>query len=319
MEYQMNSPEHSGSTRDFSVIVPTLNGAEQLRELLASFIIQTIKPAEIIVVDSSSSDHTVEVAEEYGAVVITISKDEFDHGGTRTMVAKRAAHDVLVFFTQDVIPSHRQVLENLIKPLWQDNDVAATYGRQLPAFDAAEAARHLRLFNYPEKSQVRSFNDRTRLGLQTVFISNSCAAYNKQELESVGYFRDGLIFGEDTCSVGRLLEKGHQVAYVADASVYHSHNYDWDEEFKRYFDIGVLHSTEKWLLETYGGAESRGFNYISSGISYYYSIRRYSLIGDFMVRVLLKFLGYRLGRKYLMLPGRLVPELSMHRKWWNKI
>ncbi|MGI9568661.1 MAG: glycosyltransferase family 2 protein [Desulfobulbia bacterium] len=302
----------------FSVIIPTLNGVTDLQELLSSFRIQTAKPRKIFVVDSSSTDNTVEVARQYGAEVMVIERDTFDHGGTRTMASNRTSAEILVFLTQDVLPAHRSVLENLVQPLITDSAVAASYGRQLPCFDAHEAARHLRMFNYPDTSCLKDYSDRKQLGLSTVFISNSCAAYNKKNLEEVGFFRDGLIFGEDTCTVGRLLENGYKVAYVAEAAVYHSHNYSWSEEFKRYFDIGVLHSTEKWLLETYGTAEKRGVNYIKSGVSYFSSRRKYSLIGDFMVRVLLKYAGYQFGRRYYLLPEHIVPGLSMHRKWWKK-
>lgn len=314
----MSHAETSDTRSPFSVIIPTLNGAEQLQELLSSFRIQTVKPHEVLVIDSSSSDDTVQVAKRYGAQVLVIDRDDFDHGGTRTMAARRTQAEYLVFFTQDVLPAHRSVLENLIEPLITDSTIGVSYGRQLPCFDANEIARHLRLFNYPAKSQLRDFADRSHLGLSTVFASNSCAAYNKKLLSDVGFFRDGLIFGEDTCAVGRLLESGHKVAYVSDAAVYHSHNYSWSEEFKRYFDIGVLHSTEKWLLDTYGNAENRGVNYIKSGVSYLSSRRNYSLICDFMVRVVLKFIGYRLGRRYSWLPDKIVPEISMHQKWWRK-
>ena len=302
----------------FSVIIPTLNGADELRELLASFKIQTKKPREVLVIDSSSTDDSAQVASSFGAEVVTIDRNEFDHGGTRTMGAHRAQSEYLVFLTQDALPSHRHVLEHLLQPLCADPHIAASYGRQLPRFDASDVARHLRLFNYPVHSSIKTFQDRKELGFSTIFISNSCAAYNKNHLSSVGFFRDDLIFGEDTCAVGRLLEKGFGVAYVAEASVYHSHNYHWGEEFKRYFDIGVLHTTEKWLLETYGNAGNSGVNYIKSGLSYMSSKGRYSLFFDFMVRVILKYTGYTLGRYHSWIPDKVVPELSLHRKWWRK-
>ena len=314
MKKVLTSDRHSV----FSVIIPTLNGARQLEELLSSFRIQTTKPKEILVVDSASTDDTVEVAKRYGARVMSIDRDDFDHGGTRTKAALSARSEYLVFFTQDVIPAHCSVLENLVTPLLQDDSIGISYGRQLPSFDATDTARHLRLFNYPDKSQVRAFDDRLRCGLSTVFASNSCAAYNRKVLSTVGYFRDDLIFGEDTCAVGRMLQAGHKVAYVAEAPVYHSHNYSWSEEFRRYFDIGVLHATEKWLVETYGTAENRGHAYIRSGLSYLASRRNYSLIGDFMVRVMLKFIGYQVGKRYSWVPEKIVPDLSMHRKWWAK-
>lgn len=302
-----------------SVIIPTLNGEKGLRELLASLTIQTRAPDEILVIDSQSTDNSVEVARKYGAQVRVIDRKDFDHGGTRSQAAEAATGDILVFFTQDVILAHRQTMALLIQPLLEDDSVAVSYGRQLPAFDASHIAAHLRTFNYKDASASRNFNDRHTLGLEAVFNSNSCAAYAKKRLAEINYFKSGLIFGEDTLAAGRFLENGNKIAYVADASVYHSHNYEWHEEFSRYFDIGVFHTDEAWLINTYGHAGSRGKQYVRSGISYLYQRRRYGLIGDFVVRVALKFVGYQLGRKYKRLPRTLVARLSMNKNYWESV
>jgi len=300
-----------------SVIIPTLNGADSLKELLAALSIQTLQPHEVLVIDSSSADKSAEIAREYNAQTLIIERKDFDHGGTRTLGVQKATGEIIVFFTQDVIPAHRSVLENLTAPFLENDNIAVSFGRQLPSFYASEIARHLRLFNYPEHSYVRDYSDRMECGLKTIFASNSCAAYRKSHLSEIGYFQNKLIFGEDTCAVGRLLEKGYQVAYIAEAPVYHSHNNTRAEDFKRYFDIGVLHCEEEWLLKTYGTAEGRGLSYVQSGISYLIKRRRYGLIVDFMVRTVLKYVGYRLGRQYKRLPRTIIPQLSMHRDWWE--
>ncbi len=300
-----------------SVIIPTLNGAKSLRELLAGLTIQSILPQEILVIDSHSSDDTVEVAKSYGAQVTIIERAAFDHGATRSMAARAAKGDILVYFTQDVVPADRRLLEHLITPLMGNDAIAVSYGRQLPAFNADEISAHLRSFNYSDTSCVRTFGDRDMLGLETVFTSNSCAAYLKENLAEINYFKSGLIFGEDTCAAGRLLEKKYKIAYAADALVYHSHNYELHEEFCRYFDIGVFHTDEAWLLKTYGGASSRGKQYVRSGIAHLYHLGFYGLIGDFVVRVALKFIGYHLGRQYEKLPARLLPKMSMNKSYWK--
>jgi rhamnosyltransferase len=301
-----------------SIIIPTRNGAQQLRELLAALQLQTLAPDEIIVIDSSSTDGTVAVARQYGAHVKVIEQSRFDHGSTRTMGARMAAGDILVYLTQDVLPRNRRLLEHLVAPLTASPAISVAYGRQLPSFEANEIAAHLRLFNYPGCSAIRSFADRNTQGLQTVFASNSCAAYRKSALSEIGYFAGGLIFGEDSCAAGRLLEAGSELAYVAEAEVYHSHNYSWAEDFGRYFDIGVFHQEQKWLIETFGGADRRGLAYLRSGITYLCNRRKYSMLGDFMVRVGVKFIGYRLGRLYKIIPRPLASRLSMNSNWWYK-
>lgn len=301
-----------------SVIIPTRNGGDRLRELLASITIQSLEPDEILVVDSASDDATVATARAYGAVVHEIELSSFDHGSTRTKAAEMAQGEILVFLTQDVLPASRTMLAELIAPILDSTDVWVSYGRQLPSFDAHAIAAHLRYFNYPDISSIKTFSDRKKLGFQTVFLSNSCAAYRKSRLSGLGYFEAGLIFGEDSCIAGKVLESGGKIAYAADAAVYHSHNYTWAEEFCRYFDIGVFHATQTWLLDSFGGTGGRGVDYIRSGLTYLWQRRSYRIIGDFMVRVGLKFCGYRLGRWYHLLPDKVASKLSMNKGWWEK-
>lgn len=301
-----------------SVIIPTLNGESTLPDFFAALGMQTLGVDEILVGDSESSDRTIEICKANGATVIPVARNEFDHGGTRTMLGEYSKGDILVFFTQDAVLSQPDSLEKLIQPLIEDDSLCCAYGRQLPAPDASLLAAHLRLFNYPPKPEVRNFNDRSRLGLKTIFISNSFAAYKREPLASVGYFKNGLIFGEDTCTLGKLLKNGSSSYYAGNAAVYHSHNYAYNEEFKRSFDIGVLHTAENWILETYGNAEGVGRDYVRSALGEIISHKKYTLILDWFIRSGVKFVGYKLGRMYVHLPKSLPPHLSLNKGWWRK-
>ncbi len=308
----------TSSLPTISIIIPTRNGAETLAELLAMISLQTLSFLEVLVVDSSSNDASVKIAKKSGAQVTVIQPTEFDHGGTRTILSRQAKGEFLVFLTQDAIPVSKDAVEKLIMPMVSDQKVAVTYGRQVPDFHANDFAAHLRQFNYPARSSLRAFEDREKYGIKTVFVSNSFAAYRKTMLAEVDYFKNGLIFGEDTCTVGRLLVQGHKIAYVSDAAVYHSHNYSYVEEFRRSFDIGVLHTTEQWLLDTFGKAEGQGMKYILSELSYLLKEKKIMLLPASVVRICLKFLGYKLGRNFKHIPRGVIPFCSMHRLWWNK-
>jgi len=301
-----------------SVIIPTFNGEDTLAELFASLQCQTLQPREILVADSSSVDRTVDICRQNGARVWSISKDNFDHGGTRTFLAEKAMGEILVFLTQDAILVTRDALSLLVKPLVENDLSACAYGRQLPRSDAQWHAAHLRGFNYPDDSAVKTFSDRDREGLKAIFTSNSFSAYRKERLFEVGCFKNGLIFGEDTCTVGRILQAGYRNTYVSEATVYHSHNYSLIEEFRRSFDIGVLHSSEKWLIKTFGKAEGVGRKYFRSAIGQLAADRRYLLLIPVIVRTGIKFLGYKIGRKYKNLPLSARPALSMNSSWWQK-
>lgn len=308
----------SSPDQSISVIIPTLNGENTLGDFFAALRSQTLQPNEILVADSCSEDQTVAICQAAGAVVRIIDRAAFDHGGTRTELAHQASGEILIFFTQDAILATSDALLRIVTPLFLDSQVACAYGRQLPAPDANPLAAHLRLFNYPPQSSVRGYGDRSQYGLKTIFISNSFAAYRKDRLKECGYFMDGLIFGEDTCTLGRMLAAGHEVAYVAEAAVYHSHNYSLGQEFRRSFDIGVLHTSEQWLLDTYGRAEGVGAQYIRSAFAMLLQEKRYLQMPDCLARCVLKLMGYKLGRSYKQLPASLRPLLSMNRLWWRR-
>ncbi len=312
------SESKSPASLSISILIPTRNGEDTLLELLAMLSVQTISIKEVLIIDSSSTDKTVEIAKDNGAAVTVVPKAEFDHGGTRTLISRKASGDLLIFLTQDAIPASKDAIEKLIAPLMTNQNIAVTYGRQLPAFNANDFAAHLRHVNYPPHSNIRDLNNIGKYGFRTIFTSNSFSAYRKSILQEVGYFKNGLIFGEDTCTVGKLLLKGYKIAYVSEARVYHSHNYTWNEEFKRSFDIGVLHTSEKWMLETFGGAEGEGVKYIFSELSSLTKKKKFHLLPAFIVRIGLKFTGYKLGRNYKFIPRWIIVHLSMHKTWWKK-
>ena len=299
-----------------SIIIPTLNGGSRFQEVLASLQDQTLVPDEIIVIDSESDDGTADIARSFNVRVETIARSEFDHGGTRAAAARMSGGDILVYITQDAVAADANALKNLVAPL-QEEKIAASYGRQLPCADATCFAKHLRLFNYPENSWVRCWEDRKTYGFKTAFISNSFAAYKKNYLESVGFFESDMIFGEDTFTVAKLLDKGYCVAYVAGAMVVHSHNYSVFQEFRRYFDIGVFHADQQKLLELFGSPLGEGKKYVYSEMSQLVSNKEMSKIAESLVRNGLKFIAYKMGKKYTMLPRRLAVFCSLNRGWWQ--
>jgi len=300
-----------------SIIIPTYNAQNYLPKLLDKLQTQTIKEYELIIIDSSSKDNTVEIAKEFTDNVIVIPQNEFDHGGTRAKAGQIAKGEILVYLTQDALPFDNKTIENIIK-VFEDEKVGAAYGRQLSYEDTNLFGKHLREFNYRETSYVRDKSDIKQFGLKTAFLSDSFAAYRKSALESIGWFEDNLILGEDTYAGAKMILSDYTLAYVSEAKIYHSHSYTIWQEFKRYFDIGVFHKTQEWILESFGKAEGEGMRYIKSEINYLLSNNRWYLLPEFIIRNGMKYLGYKLGQKYDKLPMWMVKKLSMHHRWWDK-
>ena len=300
-----------------SVIIPTWNGAQWLDRLLSGLERQTLVPDEILVVDSGSTDDTRGIARRHNVRLKEIAPEEFDHGGTRTMAAGLVSGEILVYMTQDAVPAAGDALEFLLQPFSQNEKIAATYGRQLANRDATIFSEHLRLHNYPGLSEVRCWQDRSQFGFKTIFISNSFAAYRRDVLAAHGFFPKRLLFGEDTLTVAKLLESGYCVAYVSNAGVYHSHNYSILQDFKRYFDIGVFHVDQAEQLMKFGGLGGAGRRYVRSEITMLLARKKYYLFPECVMRNLGKFIGYKLGKHYNILPRCCAERLSMHRSWWS--
>ena len=301
-----------------SIIIPTYNASEYLLSLLESIKSQTIKDYELIIIDSSSTDNTIEIANSYNAHVITIEKEKFDHGQTRTLAAKEAHSDIIIFLSQDSLLFNENSIENIIEPLKADEKIAAVFGRQLPCKDASIFAEHLRLFNYTENSYTSELSDKDEHGLRTIFFSNSFSAFRKSGLEEIGFFMEGLIFGEDTFAAAQFLLNNKKIAYAASAKVYHSHNYTIAQDFRRYFDMGVFHQRENQLLKEFGKPEGRGMEYIKSEYAFIKKKKRLDLIPEFVLRIFAKFLGYKIGRNYNLWPKSMNRKMSMNCSWWEK-
>ena len=277
---------------------------------------QTIK-FELIIIDSSSKDNTLQIAQKYTENIIVIPQNEFDHGGTRTKAAKIARGDILVYLTQDASPFDESTVQNIVK-VFENEKIGAAYGRQLSYENTNLFGKHLREFNYTDNAYVKNKTDIKQFGLKTAFLSDSFAAYRKCVLERIGWFKDGLILGEDTYAGAKMILAGYSLSYVSDAQVFHSHSYSIWQEFKRYFDIGVFHKTEEWILSEFGKAESEGMKYISSEIKYLLSHDAWYLLPEFIIRNGMKYTGYKMGQKFELLPMWLIKKLSMHHIWWDK-
>jgi rhamnosyltransferase len=297
------------------LIVPTLNAGSLWLSWLEAYKQQTRKPDCLLVIDSSSSDDTAALARGLGFEVHVIPKTEFNHGGTRQFgVNALPAMDIVVFLTQDALLAGPDAIETLLAA-FADPRVGAAYGRQLPHRNAGPIAAHARLFNYPAASQLRSLDDRARFGIKTVFISNSFSAYRRDALMQVSGFPVDTIMNEDTYVAGKMLVSGWKIAYCADAQVFHSHDYSFLDEFKRYFDIGVFHTHAVWLQQTFGGASGEGLRFVISEMRYL-SKHAPWLIPSAVLRTGLKWLGFKLGALHQGLPRAMRSCFSLHKTYW---
>lgn len=301
---------------NISIIIPTRNAESYIENLVIMLSKQTIKAKEIIIIDTASKDNTRLICGKFKNVkFIQINDGEFDHGGTRNRAARQASGDILVFMTQDAIPEDEYFLEELLKPLG-NNQICATYGRQVAREEAGPLEVFARKFNYPEEDLIKSSNDIDRLGVKAFFLSNVCSAFIADAFWKVGGFPEQTIMNEDMIIASKLLFDNKKVCYASKARVIHSHSYTYMQQFKRNFDVGVVFVDSSHYFNGVK-SESEGVKYVKQSAKYLVRIGKWYLIPHLIIDSGFRFLGYKAGKSYKKIPMKLVKKMSMHSFYFN--
>lgn len=295
------------------VAIITHDAHEHLTYCLPPLINSPLKP-RLLLINSSSTDGTIELAKQFGVETLQIPRAPFNHGLVRELARKKLATDIVVMLTPDAYARNKDVLGILVKPLLT-GVAACAYARQLPRPGASFWEAFPRYYNYPSASQLRSIDDTAHFGTYTFFFSNSFGAYLNTALDEIGGFSP-VLTGEDTLACAQLLHKGYKVAYVAEAEVYHSHNYSLKQEFKRYFDTGLARTEYGDVFKCCGKDSKRGREFVYALIQQLKEERKFYLIPYALIHSFTKWIGYSLGKNSRLYPKWLKKRLSAQKFYW---
>ncbi|MFT3982541.1 MAG: glycosyltransferase family 2 protein [Lachnospiraceae bacterium] len=305
------------------VIIPTYKPDDKLKKIFHMLAVQTVKVHKIIIMNTEEKylNHQFSQGayEEVAPIVEIhhITQEEFDHGFTRNEGASYSQADVLVYMTQDAVPQDTHLLEELIKP-FSDETVAVSYARQVPDVNSSLAECFARVFNYPDRDELKSAEDLKRLGIKTYFCSNVCAAYRKPLFEEYGGFVKSTIFNEDMIFAAGVIKHGKKIAYASGAIVVHAHNYTNRQQFKRNFDLAVSQAMHP---EVFAGisSESEGIKYVCAAFRYFKERGKGHLILPFVITCGWKYMGFRLGKNYDRLSRRRILKYTMSPRYFKKM
>jgi len=184
-----------------SIIVRTLNEARYLPDLLEAIDAQRSEfRSEVIVVDSGSTDGTVDIAKAHGCRILTIAREEFSFGRSLNIGCQAADGRYLVMISGHCVPCHGSWLQRLVTPL-ADGLAAYTYGRQLGGPETHWSEHRIFAKYFPEQTAIPQ---------QGIYCNNANSALLRTAWET-HQFDETLTGLEDMHLAQRLVANGEKI------------------------------------------------------------------------------------------------------------
>ena len=214
---------HSQCSPRCSIVIRCYNEEQHIGRLLSGLMQQTVQDIEIIVVDSGSTDRTVEIARQYPIKLVSIRPDEFSFGRSLNLGCQAAVSKYIVIASAHVYPVYQDWLEHLLQPFTNPN-IALVYGKQ----------RGNDITKYSEHQIFAAwFSDHSNPNQDHPFCNNANAAIRRSLWEQQPY--DETLTGlEDLDWAKRITQQGYRMAYSAEAEIVHVHHETPQRIYNRY-------------------------------------------------------------------------------------
>ena len=206
-----------------SIIIRAYNEEKHLGRLLDGIQQQTITDREVILVDSGSTDATLEIAERYPVKIVPIDSREFTFGRSLNRGIDAATGRYMVIISAHCYPVYPDWLEQLLKP-FENDQVAVSYGKQRGA-DTNHYSEHQWFRRY--------FPDISQPDQGQPYTHNANAAV-RRSLWTQHPYNEKITGLEDLAWSSWAKEQGYSIAYVAEAEIIHVHNETFKQVQNRY-------------------------------------------------------------------------------------
>lgn len=216
------------SDPSLSIILRSFNEAWALRETLPALAAQHHKPWELIVIDSGSTDGSVELIRQFRPRhFVQIPHTEYNPARVMNQGMRLAASNFAIFLNADATPQGPDWLGPLGTAL-RDPQVAAVFGRQIPRPDCRAVFAH---------DYERCFSADRESAKWEHFFSMVSSGLRKDIWAKRG-FNERMQYSEDDEYTRWCRAQGYRINYISDSVVMHSHNYTPAQAWKRSFGEG---------------------------------------------------------------------------------
>jgi len=225
-----------------SVVIPVKNGDYWLEGVLEGLVKQTLfNRSELIVIDSGSTDRTLEILSRFPVRLVQIAPEEFNHGSTRNLGVQLARGEYVVMTVQDAKAADEGWLQKLLDG-FDAPDVAGVCGQQIVPHDPDK--NPVLWFRPVSPPAVRKYQfdnpiDFNRLSPEekrrVCVWDNVTAMYRRQILIRVPF--RAVSFAEDAMWAKDALLSGYAIVYNTAARVLHYHFETPDFAIRRCFTV----------------------------------------------------------------------------------
>lgn len=229
------------SNIDISIVIPVKNGQRYLDSVLKMVFSQEINAEfEVVIIDSGSTDKTLDIMKQYPIKLYQIEEKEFNHGLTRNLGISKAQGKYIILLTQDAIPYNNHWMEKLVNNLKRDQSVAGVYSQQIPHKDSHPLTqiRTNRFFTSAKlrrESQIDKIEDYNKLSSQQKYrfcnFDDVSSCIRKDVWQKISF--PDTDFAEDLEWAKQVLEAGYKIVYEPESIVYHSHDFSISDWYKR--------------------------------------------------------------------------------------
>lgn len=212
--------ESTGNSPDISIAIRALNEAEPIEKLLQDIDSQDYDgEVETIVVDNESTDRTSEVAQYYGAEVVSLARDGFTHPKSMNLGVEAASHNLVVLTVGHALLSNDQALTGSARHFSREQLVGGVYAHALPNANASKTEKVLSIGNILFLEKPKKV---MKAGLGVLAATG--AMISKEAWEELGRFDERYqTGGEDTALAGKMMDEGYAVFEEPTLSVHHTH------------------------------------------------------------------------------------------------
>lgn len=215
-----------------SIIIRTFNEGKHIARLLEGILAQDYKDWEILIVDSGSTDDTLDIVRRYSIKIINVRKEDFSFGYSLNVGCRNAAGEYIVFVSAHTYPANNRWLGNIVRP-FEDPKIGMVYGRQI-GNDVTKVSE--------AKDMLHNFGEKSRILVEESFGNNANAAIRKSLWIETPY--DEKLPGiEDIDWAHRIQEKSYYIYYRADAVIYHIHDETYRQIYNRFKREAIAHKT----------------------------------------------------------------------------